>query len=79
MDRAARADVVVPCTWLSGNRWSFKPEIGVSRTVGPWTLSLPVDRYNSVKLYASSGVSDRTGNDFDGIGIAWQHRRGAGL
>ena len=43
------------------------------------TLSFPVDRHNSVKLYASSGVSDRTGNDFDLLGIAWQHRWGGGL
>ena len=43
------------------------------------TLSFPVDRWNSVKLYASSGVSDRTGNDFDLVGIAWQHRWGGGL
>jgi hypothetical protein len=139
---------------IGGNRWSFKPEIGVSKAAGPWTLELaaavtfytdnddfnggktrsqediytlqahvirsfasgvwgsvsatyfaggrttiggvrandlqqnwriggtlafPVDRYSSVKLYASSGVSDRTGNDFDLIGIAWQHRWGGGL
>jgi hypothetical protein len=139
---------------VGGNRWSFKPELGVSKAVGPWTLELsaaatiytdnddfnggktrsqdniytlqahvirsysrgiwaslsgtwfaggrttidgvrandlqqnwrlggtlsfPVDRWNSVKLYASSGVSDRTGNDFDLVGIAWQHRWGGGL
>ncbi len=139
---------------IGGNRWSFKPELGVSKAVGPWTvelsaaatiytdnddfnggktrsqdniytfqahvirsystgiwaslsgtyfaggrttidgvrandlqqnwrlggtLSFPVDRWNSVKLYASSGVSDRTGNDFDLVGIAWQHRWGGGL
>jgi hypothetical protein len=43
------------------------------------TLALPVDLKNSVKLYASSGVSARTGNNFDLIGIAWQHRWGGGL
>jgi hypothetical protein len=139
---------------LGMNRWSFKPEIGVSKAAGPWTLeltlaatfftdnadfynggtrsqeqlysvqghaiyafrsgiwasfdatyfaggrttlngvlgsdlqqnwrlgatlSLPVDLRNSVKLYASSGVSARTGNSFDLIGIAWQHRWGGGL
>jgi hypothetical protein len=139
---------------IGGNRWSFKPEIGVSKAAGPWTLelaaaatfytdngdfnngktrsqddiytvqahlirsyasgiwaslgatyfaggrttidgarandlqqnwrlggtlSLPVDRHNSVKLYASSGISDRTGNNFDLLGIAWQHRWGGGL
>ena len=43
------------------------------------TLALPVDRANSIKLYASSGVSARTGNNFDLIGIAWQYRWGGGL
>ena len=43
------------------------------------TLSLPVDRRNSVKFFASTGVSTRTGGDFDAIGIAWQHRWGGGL
>jgi hypothetical protein len=139
---------------LGTNRWWFKPEIGVSKAVGPWTfelagavtlytdnrdflnggtraqeplysvqghvihgfrsgiwvsldvthftggrstindtlnndlqrnwrlggtLALPVDARNSVKLYASSGVAARTGNNFDLIGIAWQYRWGGGL
>ena len=139
---------------IGTNRWSFKPEVGISKAVGPWTLegqaaatiftdnddfyggntrsqdplyslqghviyafrsgiwvsvdatyftggrttvngvlnndlqqnwrlgatlALPVDRLNSIKLYASSGVAARTGNNFDLIGIAWQHRWGGGL
>ena len=43
------------------------------------TLALPIDRQHSVKLYASSGVSARTGNNFDLLGIAWQYRWGGGL
>ena len=43
------------------------------------TLALPIDAHNSVKLYASSGVHARTGNNFDLLGIAWQHRWGGGL
>jgi hypothetical protein len=43
------------------------------------TYAVPIDRRNSVKLYASSGVSARTGNNFDLVGIAWQYRWGAGL
>lgn len=43
------------------------------------TLSLPVNRHNSVKLYASSGVSTRTGSDFDTLGISWQYRWGGGF
>ena len=43
------------------------------------TVALPVNRYNSVKLYASTGVSTRIGSDVDTIGIAWQYRWGGGL
>jgi hypothetical protein len=37
------------------------------------TFSLPVDRRNSIKLSASSGLYARTGSDFDGAGVIWQH------
>jgi hypothetical protein len=43
------------------------------------TLALPVNRNNSLKLYASSSVSTSTGNDFDLFGIIWQFRWGQGL
>lgn len=43
------------------------------------TLTLPVDRSNSVKFYASTGTSTRTGADFNGAGIAWQYRWGGGF
>lgn len=43
------------------------------------TLALPVNRYNSIKLYGSTGVSARIGGKFNTIGIAWQVRWGAGL
>ena len=43
------------------------------------TLALPLDRSNSIKLFATSGVAARTGNDFDAVGIAWQHRWGGGF
>jgi hypothetical protein len=139
---------------IGTNRWSFKPELGISQAAGPWTLELqaaatfftdnkdffggntraqdpiyslqghaiygfcsgiwasfdatyftggrstlnevqsndlqqnwrlggtlafPVDVHNSVKLYVSSGLSARTDNNYDLIGIAWQYRWGAGL
>jgi hypothetical protein len=139
---------------LSAHRWSFKPELGLSQALGPWTLelsgavtvytandeffghnrryqeplysseghviynfksgiwtsvdvtyftggrttlngladnnlqsnwragatlALPVNRRNSIKLFASTGVSARTGNNFDVAGIAWQYRWGGGL
>lgn len=43
------------------------------------TLALPVNKKNSIKLYVSSGVSTRTGSDFDTYGLAWQYRWGGGL
>ncbi len=44
-----------------------------------FTLALPVNRYNSIKLFGSSGVSTRTGNNYDALGIAWQYRWGGGI
>ncbi len=43
------------------------------------TLAFPVDASNSVKAYASKGVSARTGNNYDLLGVAWQYRWGGGL
>lgn len=139
---------------IGTNRWSFRPSIGVSKAVGPWTweaigavtlytdngdfyrgrdrsqdplyaleahlirsfksgvwasvdanyytggattvdgvykrdmqrnwrvggtVAMPVDRRNSIKLYASDGISARTGNNYTLVGIAWQYRWGGGL
>ncbi|HEY9199740.1 MAG TPA: transporter [Gammaproteobacteria bacterium] len=43
------------------------------------TLALPIDRYNSVKLYVSTGTYSRTDSDFDAVGVAWQYRWGGGF
>ena len=43
------------------------------------TLALPVNKRNSIKLYASDGVSSRTGNSYKLYGIAWQYRWGGGI
>jgi hypothetical protein len=43
------------------------------------TLALPVDRNNSIKLYASDGVSVNLGTNFTLFGIVWQYRWGQGL
>lgn len=43
------------------------------------TMAVPVDIRNAVKFYASRGVSARTGNNFDLLGLAWQYRWGGGL
>ena len=138
---------------LGSNRWSFRPELGISKAWGPWTvevvpsvafftdntdffngstfaqaplylvrgdiiynfesgawlsldgiyftggrttvngvrndneqtntragltLALPVDRYNSIKVNVSTGISTRTGSEFSAVGVAWQYRWGAG-
>ena len=43
------------------------------------TVALPIDRYQSIKLYGSTSVATRAGGDFDGVGIFYQYRWGAGL
>jgi hypothetical protein len=43
------------------------------------TVALPWNRYNSIKLYASTGVFARTGSNFNTGGIVWQFRWGGGL
>ena len=138
---------------IGTNRWSFKPELGISKAIGPLTLELmaaviyytendnffggstvtqdpiysaqthltynlgsgnwvavdavyytggrstidgvtgndlqrntrlgatyahAIDRHHSLKIHASSGVSTRTGTDFDTVAVAWQYRWGAG-
>lgn len=138
---------------LGNNRWSFKPELGISKAWGPWTfelapsvtffsdntdflggntfaqapfyavqghilytfqsgvwialdgvvfagghttlnglksdneqrnsragftLALPIDRQNSLKLSTSTGISTRTGSEFSAVGLAWQYRWGNG-
>lgn len=42
------------------------------------TYAFPVGARDSIKLYVSSGVADRTGNSYDLLGIAWQRRWMAG-
>jgi hypothetical protein len=133
---------------LGSNRWSMKPELGLSQALGPWTLefatgitwftrndefyngstrsqdpiysmqlhvtrqlsrgtwaafsaahyqggqssingierndrlagtrlaatfAVPLGRRDSLKFSASSGVRARTGSEYDGVGVAWQH------
>jgi len=69
-------------TYYTGGRTTID---GVNNddTLGNWrsglTLALPVNRYHSVKLYGSKGISQRTGTNFDALGLIWQYRWGAGL
>ena len=69
-------------TWFTGGRTSLNGTLddNLQRNwrVGA-TLAFPVDVRNSIKVFASSGVSARTGNNYDLFGIAWQYRWGGGL
>jgi hypothetical protein len=138
---------------IGTHRWSFKPEIGISKAFGPWTveftpgvtfftdnhdffggktrevrpliaaqlgitytyapggwlalnacyyagsrttiddvenddeqegmrygatLAIPINRYQSVKLYGTTGYDAHRHHDFGAVGIAWQIRWGGG-
>jgi len=69
-------------TWFAGGRSAIDGVLS-NDLQRNWrlggTLALPIDRLDSLKLSASRGVASRTGNDFDFLGIAWQHRWGGGL
>lgn len=43
------------------------------------TLALPVNRNNSIKLYASSDIHTSIGSDYKLVGVIWQYRWGSGL
>jgi hypothetical protein len=43
------------------------------------TLALPVNRNNSIKLFASTSVHTSIGSNFNLAGIVWQYRWGGGL
>lgn len=43
------------------------------------TIAVPVNRHNSLKFFASDGVSSRTGYDYTMLGIGWQYRWGGGI
>jgi len=43
------------------------------------TVSFPLARQYTLKLYANTGLYARTGTDFDTVGIAWQYLWGGGL
>jgi hypothetical protein len=43
------------------------------------TFSYPIDKHNAIRLSGSTGISSRTNNSFDLIGISWQYRWGTGL
>jgi hypothetical protein len=69
-------------TYYTGGRTSVNGTLdndlqSNSRWGGTYAYSLT--RQNSIKLYFSSGVVARTGEEFRIYGIGWQYRWGAGL
>jgi Putative MetA-pathway of phenol degradation len=72
----------IDATYFTGGRTTIDGELN-SDLQRNWrlgaTLAFPLSVRHSVKLYASSGVSARTGNNYDLIGIALQYRWGGGL
>lgn len=69
-------------TYYSGGQTSVNGALNNDRQENSrWgaTLAQTLNKHNSVKVYFSSGVSARTGTNFNAVGIAWQYRWGAGL
>jgi hypothetical protein len=68
-------------TYYAGGRTKVdgKGEDGIEHVRLGLTISIPINRYNSMKVYGSKGVYSRSGANFDGLGIAWQLRWGGGL
>jgi outer membrane putative beta-barrel porin/alpha-amylase len=69
-------------TYYMGGRVSLNDQPGTglqSNTRLGGTIAIPINRYNSIKLLGSTGVSARAGGRFDTIAVAWQVRWGAGL
>jgi hypothetical protein len=57
---------------VSGNDLQNNSRLGL-------TLALPVNRRNSIRFHANTGVSIRSGSNFDAASISWQYRWGGGL
>jgi hypothetical protein len=69
-------------TWFSGGRSQIE-DVARDDEQRNWraglVYALPLGRLDSLKFTASSGLFARTGNNFDALGVAWQHRWGGGL
>ena len=69
-------------TWFAGGRTTVNGVRGDNEqmnTRAGLTLAIPVNRQNSIKFNASTGISTRTGSEFSAVGIAWQYRWGEGF
>ena len=50
-----------------------------ANTRAGFTLALPIDRHNSLKLSASTDITTRTGSELSAVAVAWQYRWGDGF
>jgi hypothetical protein len=78
---ASNAWIAFGATFYAGNRTilnGVKGDNMQGNSRAGLTYALPLDRFNSLKLYASAGTSTRTGSDFTAVGAAWQYRWGDG-
>ena len=69
-------------TYFTGNRTAVdgvRSDNLQANTRGGVTIAVPVDRYNSVKINASTGTSTRTGSTFNAIQVFWQYSWGGGF
>ena len=71
--------LAVSATYFSGGRTTIdgvtRDDLQQNWRTG-FTLALPINLHQSIKLFGNSGVSTRTGTDYDSLGIAWQYRWG---
>lgn len=74
--------IAVSATYYAGGRATIdgatKDDLQQNWRSG-FTVAFPVNRNHSIKLFGNSGVSTRTGTDYDSLGIAWQYRWGGGF
>jgi hypothetical protein len=72
----SRAWVAIDATWYGGGEAtvdSNPPSTRQSNSRLGATFSVPLAARHSLKLAVSSGVSTRTGSDFDTVLVGWQH------
>ena len=68
-------------TYYTGGRTTIDGEKGerLENVRLGLTTALSVSRHQSIKLFGSAGVYNRTENNFWAVGLAWQFRWGGGL
>ena len=69
-------------TYFTGGRTTvdgIEKDDSQENTRAALTFTMPVSRNYSVKLFAATGVSTRTGGDYDLVNVTLQYRFGGGL